>query len=130
MMVSKRKNLGVWLPVSIERVRDADTVIVQVNGQEAAIRLIDCWAKNKNTEQGAKAKQYLTECLQQSDELILHLPIPKDLNNDGKVTVLEIMKQLSFDRVPGWLYMDGVNVSRHLCEMGYAYPERHPDWVD
>jgi endonuclease YncB( thermonuclease family) len=111
----RRPPPGLCLPVVVDSVRDADTVVVRLprSPYKWAIRLIDVWAPELSTPQGKKAKAFVEDVLADIDQLYLWLPAPRDVES--------ILKNLTFDRLPGHLF---VSSDRTLNEMvvqaGYA----------
>lgn len=110
---------GLCLPCRFVRCRDGDTVEIAFCGSDRvwAIRLIDCWCAEKSLAEGREAKQYAEKILEQVDRLSVFVPAPKDVHN--------LLHNLTFDRVPGYLY---VTTDRTLNEMmvlgGHATKEK------
>lgn len=114
----KRPPPGYATPITIRKVRDGDTVEASVTGAFVwAIRLIDVWApelhSGEQRKQAAAAKAFLEEFLLSvdPDDLLVYVPLPKGQN---------ILKSLTFDRIPGVLFAGEVNVNKLLVAKGYA----------
>lgn len=110
-----RPPAGLCLPVEIVRCRDGDTVEVSLRGSDRvwAIRLIDCWCKEtrgEEREQGLKAKAYAEQLLSQCRNPHVFIPSPADIHN--------LLKNLTFDRIPGYIYLDGGSTLNQLMVLG------------
>ena len=122
----QRPEPGLSVPVTLEKVSDADTLVVRFRtGETSRIRLIGCNAPEGNTIEGVRAKQYV-ECLLKNEDLWLHFPLAKDKNDDGHISLTEIFRQLfSFDRHMGRIWIES-NLSNDLSELliaaGHAEP--------
>lgn len=117
---------GFCVPCQWVNNRDGDTVTVKLRtGQQCAIRLIDCWAPELNQPGGKKAAEFLTALLEGADEeLSVFVPLAKDRDKDGVVSVMEILKGLSFDRVPAHLFLGTEDVSGLMVKAGHASKSR------
>jgi endonuclease YncB( thermonuclease family) len=105
--------------VYFERARDGDTVEVrgQGTGLVWAIRLIDVWAPELHTgeqrQQAAASKAFVEEVLHRADpeDLLLKVPLPKGEN---------VLKSLTFDRIPGYIWIGDVCLNELIVAKGYA----------
>lgn len=105
----ERPPFGLCLPCTFVRCRDGDTVEVSLPGSDHvwAIRLIRCWCKEMHEPGGREAKQFAEKILMQAgNTLSVFIPAPRDVHN--------LLRNLTFDRVPGYLY---VNAEQTLNEM-------------
>jgi endonuclease YncB( thermonuclease family) len=110
---------GLMLNVAFKRCRDGDTVEVSLPGSGWiwAIRLINVWAPELHTgeqrQQAAAGKCFLEDYLHSIDppDLWLHVPVPQGSN---------LLKNLTFDRIPGVLYAGDVEINSLLVSKGYA----------
>jgi len=110
---------GLCLPCKYRRCRDGDTVEISVLGADRiwAIRLIDCWAPDRNEPGFKEAKAFAEEVLQDADHLSVYVPAPRDTRN--------LLANLTFDRVPGWLFVgteDTLNAM--MVHAGHATEEK------
>lgn len=108
--------VGVCLPVRVVRVIDGDTVVVRVPGIacEWHLRLIDVWAAERNTDQGQVAKAWLEHYLAANDArgVLVHIPLP--------ATPLNPLRNLTFDRVPSYLWTGDRCVNSEIVAAGLA----------
>ena len=115
---------GICVSVAWERCRDGDTVEVRLRtGQTVAVRLkgIDC--PERRTPEGHAAKQFVDSLLERNDEpLTLWLPPLSDTDGDGVLDVKEALAQMTFDRVPGVLFVGTEDVGGILIRHGHACP--------
>lgn len=113
-----RPEPGIATPCSYNRTRDGDTVEVRISGSLVwAIRLVNVWApelhSGEQRKQAAAAKAFVQEVLERADpaELLLWVPLPKGEN---------ILKSLTFDRVPGYIWIGDVCLNELIVAKGYA----------
>lgn len=116
----KRPTPGLVVPVTLHRVRDGDTIEVKIPGSSLIwpIRLIDCWApetKGSEKELGLRAKDYVEGVLMQGDPLTLQIPTPDDWN---------VLASLTFDRVPGYLWVGASLLNEMVVKSGHATSTR------
>lgn len=112
---------GLCVPVQPLRVRDTDTIEVQVVGASLvwAIRLDGVWAPElrrgdeDSKELAREGKRWLEQILAELDDLRLHVALPTDRN---------ILKAITFDRVVGtiWIGSGDNTLNRMIVERGYA----------
>ncbi len=113
---------GLCLPVSYNRCRDADTIVVSLagSGRKWAIRLINCWAPEITGPEkvsGLAAKEFAGELLEASDQIHVWIPAPKNIHN--------LLANLTFDRIPGHLFLrSDTTLSEELCKAGHATAEK------
>lgn len=94
--------VGYTVPVTVSRVIDGDTLEVSIV-KKINVRLLNCYmpeVKGKNKELGLLAKEYMIRLLENSKEVILHIPGEENLSND-----------FTFGRVLGRIYIDGEDLS-------------------
>ena len=105
---------GLSLPVHFHRCRDGDTVEVRLSLSERvwAIRLIDCWCPELNKPGGLEAKAFAQGVLGAAGELTLFIPMPHYVDN--------LLKNLTFDRIPGHLFVGDDNLASLLIAAGHA----------
>lgn len=117
---------GICVRCEWEKARDGDTVEVRLRtGQTCAIRLIDCWAEEKRTDAGRRAAHFLESLLEENDEqLWVWFPPLKDTDGDGVLDLKEILAQMTFDRVPGRLFIGSEDVSELMIRHGLATREK------
>jgi len=109
-----RPPFGLCLPCCVVKVRDGDTVEVSTigGGMVWPIRLLDCWAPELRTPGGEAAKKAAEHYLEQGP-VSLWIPAPDDLTR--------LTKLLSFDRVPGHLFIGSTKtLSSMMVAGGFA----------
>lgn len=113
--------LGICIPVEYEKCRDGDTVEVRSRlGGTVAVRLKDIDCPELRTQAGRDAKNFLESLLEKNDEpLALWLPLLDD-RGDGMLDIKDILRQMSFDRVPGVLFIGTEDVSGVLIRHGHG----------
>ena len=124
--------LGICCEVAYMGLRDGDTPVVKLRtGQAMAVRLIDCWAPEKNEPGGSEATAFLAALLGDLEpgELRLHLPPIRDADGNGILDITDLLKAQTFDRVPGslWVMADvnrWENVSAVMVRHGHATAAR------
>lgn len=106
--------LGICVPVKYLRCRDGDTAEVELRtGQEVAVRLADVDAPEIRDSGGPEAKQWLETVLSEAEFIRLYIPLV-DAGDDGTLDIIDILGAMSFDRVPGRLFVDGLDTTEHL----------------
>jgi len=122
-----RPPTGLCAPVAWVRNRDGDTVEVRLRtGQVAAIRLADIDCPELATEAGRRAKAFLDALFEQSErsekqrQMYVFIPQLDDSNGDGILDVKEILRQMSFDRIPGHVFLGDDDVGDELVRRGHA----------
>jgi len=116
---------GLCVPCTYDYARDGDTIVVVLRtGQTCAVRLIDCWAPERRTKEGRAAKRFVEEWMDNT-AMPLHawFPLP-GTGSDGRVDITDLLKSLTFDRVPGRLFVGTRDMSEELVLRGYAYESR------
>lgn len=113
---------GICVDCKWEKARDGDTVELRLRtGQTIAVRLLGINCPEKNTQEGQDAKHFLESLLEENDNpLSLWLPPLKDTDGDGILDVKEILSQMTFDRVPGVLFIGTQDVGGILIRHGHA----------
>ena len=114
-----RPEPGFCAPVYFVRARDGDTLEVCIQGTALtwAIRLIDVWApelhSGEQRQQAAASKAFLEETMHAADpsQLRLFVPPPKTLN---------VLASLTFDRIPGYIWIGDVCLNELIVAKGYA----------
>lgn len=115
-----RPPYGVSCPCTLVEVTDGDTVKITLpaSSRILRIRLLDCWAAERNTCEGQKAKAALQDILRGAENLSVFLPFPAnafDLLGD----------MLTFGRILGHLFVDdGESVSERMVRDGHAAREK------
>jgi len=110
-----RPPAGLCVPCTVKHVRDGDTVEVVVLGgaHTWAIRLIDCWVDDKNKPLNEAARKYLTQWMSGNTEPVyLHIPLPRVTDN--------LLKNLTFDRIPGYVYVGEKTINETMVIKGFA----------
>lgn len=113
-----RPPAGLCLPCRFRRSRDADTIEISFPGSERiwALRLLDCWAPEKHTPEGKRAKEYTESVMAEAADEDLHvwLPAPADPTR-------LLIGVLSFDRLLGHLFVDSTTtLSEMIVRAGHA----------
>lgn len=106
---------GISLPVQLVRVSDGDTVVVRLGNSayEWRVRLIGVWAAELNTIKGIEARAWLQNKMWASEhELLLHVPLPRNPVN--------LLANLSFDRIPGYIWAGEENLNEAIVAAGHA----------
>lgn len=90
---------GLCLPAKCVRVIDGDTVVVSLLGvMDWHIRLIGCWAPEKNHPLGVKAAEFAEAMIGDSDAISVWIPAPEHLKKN-------LLGHLTMERVPGHLFI-------------------------
>ena len=97
------------IPCKVIEVVDGDTVTVEVT-LRARVRLVDCWADERNTPEGSAAQRYLQQVALQKEGL-LEVEI---------VGMQRLDDAFSFGRILGRIYIDGADVSQRVVRAGHA----------
>lgn len=108
-------NYGLCLPCVVKKVRDGDTVEISVFGGAYvwAIRVIDCWVDDKNKELNANARAFLRKYAAANKQPVsVHIPLPRNIKN--------ILKNLTFDRIPGHIYFGEDSLAGIMIANRYA----------
>ncbi len=102
--------LGICIPVTYNYCRDGDTPVFTLRtGQNIAVRMINVWAPEMKDQGGPQAKEMLHATLSKAAEIRLFIPLAK-AGEDGIVDVTDLLKAMTFDRVPANVWADGVLV--------------------
>lgn len=111
---------GLCLPCRVRRVIDGDTVEVSLPGSDRIwpIRLLDCWAPERNTVEGQAAKAFAQRVVDEAEgELSLYVPAPED-----GFRLLEI---LTMGRLLGHIYVGTEDtLSEIMVRSGHATKEK------
>lgn len=105
---------GLTVAVNVVRVIDGDTVIVALPGSAFTwhVRLIDVWAPEINDRGGKDSLQFVESTLSNANEILLHIPLPEKTTN--------ILSHLTFERIPGYLWIDGECLNDLIVSSGKA----------
>lgn len=117
-----RPPYGLCLPASLTKVRDGDTLEVNVGGQLTwPIRLLDCWASELDTNSGQQARDHLVKLLKgKQTQLAVWIPAPDDLRN--------LLGSLTFDRIPAHVFLDdSTTLSARMVRDGFATSQKRGD---
>lgn len=99
----------VSVPATVERVIDADTVEVTLQ-VKFHVRILDCWAAEKNTPEGREAIKFASTLVKRGDNVVVNLPLAKS----G-------LPAISFNRVVGSIITaDGLDFGATLVNSGHA----------
>lgn len=99
--------LGICLPVKYSRVRDGDTPeFVLRTGQRIAVRMIDVFAPELSEAGGEEASARLAAILSEAVDLRIFIPLAS-AGRDGLLDVIDVLRAVTFDRVPAHVYADG-----------------------
>lgn len=110
---------GLCLPCRVVKVRDGDTVEIQLPGSEHvwAIRLLDCWAPELHKQGGPEAKEFAQNLVDDVDETHVWIPAPKQ--------VINLLANLTFDRIPGHIFISTrETLSEVMVRCGHATKEK------
>ena len=103
------------VPAEVVRVIDGDTVEVRVCA-DLRVRLLDCWAPERHTEDGKRSKEAAESLVPVGSECLLEVPL------DGHDQVHDIF---SFGRVLGSLHSESFGcIADRLVESGHATRSR------
>jgi len=112
---------GLCVPVIYERARDVDTIEVSLlaSGLVWAIRLVGVWGPElhrgpqDSQKLAREGKEWIELFLRSQSDLRLHIELPHTPN---------VLKSLTFDRVPGVLYVGPgeMTVNKMIVNRGYA----------
>jgi endonuclease YncB( thermonuclease family) len=121
----KRPPHGLYLPCSVHRVRDGDTVEISFPGSDRvwALRLLDCWApetRGPTREAGLEAKHFAERCIELAgNHVSVYIPAPSD--------PIHLLGAVSFDRLLGHLFLtDDNTLSEAMVKHGHATREKQP----
>jgi endonuclease YncB( thermonuclease family) len=110
-------------PADWVQCRDGDTVVVSLLGNDAdravmwPVRLLHCWAPEKNTPEGKAARNYAMKRLEQNGARVwLHCPPPED--------PVKVLANVTFDRVLGWLWLGETTLNELVVRAGLACATR------
>lgn len=111
---------GIHFPVELVHVRDGDTLVVRRRGSgdggwRLPIRLLDCWAAERHTDDGKEAKAHL-EHLIDGEEMSLFIPF------EG--IERSFLSILTFDRFLGYIYTSKGDLSELMVSAGQATKEK------
>ena len=119
---------GLTLPAEFVRARDADTIEWRLPGSAFiwASRLIDVWAPEINAKnpddrkRAAEGKTFVSKRCALARSLTVHVPLPD---------TRQPLKALTFDRVPSWVWIDGVtSLNKVVVQMGFAASMKGGRW--
>lgn len=117
-----RPEPGITTHCFFERTRDGDTVEVCIGGSFVwAVRLANVWCPELRTgterQQAAASHAFVKEILNRADpdELLVHVPLPKKMRKKRN-----LLKLLTFDRIPGYIWIGDVCLNSLIVEKGYA----------
>lgn len=107
------------MPCSFLRARDADTLEMRPVGTALvlAVRLIDVWApelhRGDQQELAQRGRRWVSDYMNAADpaNLLVQIPFPTGDN---------VLKFLSFDRVPGFVWNGEVLVNELIVTNGFA----------
>jgi len=117
----RRPPYGLSLPCRLVRVLDGDTVEVSLRNSDRKwkLRLLDCWAPEKNTPEGKEAKAYAESLLEGRDDLAVFIPVPED--------PLKLLSAATFDRVLSYLFLDSrTTLNESMVQAGHATKTKEP----
>ena len=104
-------DLGICLPVTYIRCRDGDTVVLHMRtGSKIAVRMIGVDAPELREPGGQEAADALHSVLVAADELRIFIPLA-ETGPDGQLDVFDVLRAMTFDRVPAYIFADGRLVS-------------------
>ena len=120
---------GLCTRVEYKRCRDGDTPEVRTKTEQTlAVRLQECWCPELSEPGGPEAAKYVDNLLSDADILHVWFPPLKDIDGDGVLDFDEILQAMSFDRVPGRLFLGVGEAAEDLSELlvakGYATKEK------
>lgn len=106
--------LGVCLPVEIQRVIDGDTLVVALHGSAFVwkVRLLDCWAPELPSKTGKESLQFVESYLEQAKDVRLHIPLPSKPH--------DLLGATTLGRVLGFIWVDGKCLNDEIVQAGYA----------
>lgn len=111
---------GLCSPCRVRRVIDGDTVEVSLPESDRVwpIRLLDCWAPERNTVEGQAAKLFAQRVVDEAEgELSLFVPAPE--------SGLRLMQVLTMGRVLGHIYVGTEDtLSEIMVRSGHATREK------
>ena len=106
---------AIRVPAKVVRVIDGDTVEVEVS-TKITVRLLDCWAPERFTEDGKQSKKAAEMLLPPDSECMLDVPL------GGHDQLHDVF---SFGRVLGNLFTESFGcIAKRLVETGYAKASR------
>lgn len=113
---------GIYSPAVYRGVRDGDTILFRLPMLgDVAIRLMDVSCPELTERGGKKAMIVADELLRHSDaDLQVFLDLPRDRDQDGRITLVEVLKKATFDRWPGTCFIDHHDIRQLLIERRVA----------
>lgn len=115
----KRPPYGFCLQCRLRRVIDGDTPVISLRGsdREWKLRLLDCWAPEKDSAFGKASKAHAEKLLSETKDLAVWIPAPGD--------PLHILAALTFDRIVAHLYLNATTtLSDEMCKAKMAAPTK------
>lgn len=113
---------GLCLPVKCRRIVDGDTVVVAFAGsdREWSVRLLDCWAPERNTVEGQAAKLFAQRVIDEAaDELSLFIPAPPDAKHP--------LDLFTFGRILAQIFVGTEDtLSEIMVRSGHATKDKPP----
>lgn len=121
--------IGWSTPARVIDIHDGDTLTVEVT-RRITVRLKDCWAPETGArcgnrrvthderERGQQSRDELDRLLTESREITLFVPTTKDKES------IDAAAALTFGRVVGEVWADGINVGDELVRRGFATKEK------
>lgn len=109
---------GLTVFVEVEKITDGDTLVVHLPGSAFRwkVRLLECWAPELKEQGGPESKAFATAAVKTAKRKLLHIPLPSKPN--------ELLSGVTFDRVLGYVWLDGKNLSETMVTAGHATANR------
>lgn len=112
---------GIYLAVEGRPSYDGDTISVRLPMLgEARIRLSGIDAPELNEVGGEEAREWVNSRVMASASVWVWLELARDRDGDQRISLKELLKMASFDRWPGTVYCDGMDIREELARLGLA----------
>lgn len=112
---------GLYLPVEGRPSYDGDTISVKLPMLgEARVRLHGINCPERNQPGGEEAREWVNGRVMDAASVWVWLQLAADRDGDQRISLRELLKQASFDRWPGTVYCDGLDLRDELVRLGLA----------
>lgn len=114
---------GLCLPVRYAGNHDGDTIsVVLPSGRICKVRLDNVRAPELADVGGDEVRKRVAKLCNGAEEMALYVPLPSDRNRDGRLDIPELIGSLTFDRIVGRIFLDGIDLGGYLIEHGLCEP--------
>lgn len=112
---------GIYTPVEGRPSYDGDTISVVLPALgDCRIRLAGVDTPELGEPGGIEARDFVNGRMRAGQDIWCWLQLAKDRDGDDRVSLREFLRQASFDRWPGTVYVDGVDLRVELIGLKFA----------